>query len=231
MKFVLLGPPGAGKGTHAKVLSEKYGLRHFATGDILRRNIREQTELGKKAKDIIEKGELVSDDLVNKMVIEEIGRIEGSKGFILDGYPRTIGQGEALDVFLTTENLPLDAVLNFNTTEPVVIDRLSGRRVAPSTGRVYHIRNMPPKQEGVCDDTGEKLTQRKDDEPETVRNRLKVYHKETEPLIESYKQTQYYLAVNGNQKPQAVFEEIFAKLGEVDRGTDGSEMRSEQRSV
>src|SRR3989338_3031718 len=187
MRLVFLGPPGAGKGTHAKILSEKHQITHLATGDILRRHIREKSVLGRKAKDVIERGELVSDSLVNDMMFHEIERIDDQKGFLLDGYPRTIGQAEGLDQFLLEQHLSLDAVINFKTSEKMIIDRLSGRRVCLSTGRVYHIRNMPPKKEGVDDETGEALVMRKDDEPETVRHRLKVYHEETKPLIVYYK--------------------------------------------
>ncbi len=215
MKLVLLGPPGAGKGTHAKVLSEKYQLAHLATGDILRTHIREKTRLGQQAKDIIERGDLVSDDLVNQMMFEEIKAVGKGKGFILDGYPRTLGQAEGLDRFLEAEDMALDAVLNFKTSEAVIIDRLSGRRVAPSSGRVYHIRNMPPKKEGVCDVTGEKLVMRKDDEPETVRKRLEVYQAETAPLIDYYRKKDLLQDVTGDfdvPELQAELKALFDRL-------------------
>ncbi|HXV28247.1 MAG TPA: adenylate kinase [bacterium] len=186
MILVLLGPPGAGKGTHAKILSEKFDLAHLAAGDILRRHIREKTELGIKAKDVIERGELVSDDLVNAMMLNEIRQNGGKRGVVLDGYPRTQGQAEALDAFLSDEKKRLDAVLNFATSEKVIIDRLSGRRVCSDCGNNYHIRNLPPKKEGICDQCGRALTQRKDDHPETIRHRLETYEKETAPLIDYY---------------------------------------------
>ena len=186
MKLVLLGPPGAGKGTHAKILSEKLKAPHLAAGDILRKHIREKTELGVKAKDIIERGELVSDDLVNTMMEGEISRAGFSKGFILDGYPRTIGQADALWRFLKANGQKLDAALNFATSEKMIIDRLSGRRVCTKCGGNYHLRNIPPQKEGICDTCGEKLTQRKDDEPATILHRLEMYEKETKPLIEYY---------------------------------------------
>lgn len=186
MKLVLLGPPGAGKGTHAKILSEKYKAVHLATGEILRQHIRRQTALGVKAKDIIEKGGLVPDEMVNEMMAEEIRRAGSHSGFILDGYPRTIGQAEALSEFLKQQNTQLDAALNFATSEKVIIERLSGRRVCASCGGNYHLRNIPPKTEGICDHCGEKLTQRKDDEPQTIRRRLEMYDKETKPLIDYY---------------------------------------------
>ncbi len=186
MKLVLLGPPGAGKGTHAKILSDKFDLAHLAAGDILRRHIREKTELGIKAKDVIERGSLVSDTLVNAMMLDEIRQIPGTQGFILDGYPRTQGQAEALDNFLKETKDELDAVLNFATSEKVIIDRLSGRRVCLDCGNNYHTRNMPPKREGVCDRCGKALSQRKDDKPETICHRLETYQKETAPLIDYY---------------------------------------------
>ncbi len=216
MKLIFLGPPGAGKGTHAKKLEAKYNSKQLATGDILRQNIREKTELGLKAKDVIERGELVSDALVNTMMIQEIQRLGKDKGFILDGYPRTLGQAEALADFLKREKSPLDAVINFATSEKVIIDRLSGRRICPKCSTNYHIRNIPPKKEGICDQCGEKLTQRKDDEPETVRHRLKMYHRETEPLIEFYKNRgllQEVKADVGVDELQAELKELFEKLG------------------
>lgn len=190
MNLIFLGPPGAGKGTHAKMLCEKYGLTQLAAGDILRRNIKEGTKLGALAKDVIARGELVSDDLVNDMMFEEIRALRKStKGFIFDGYPRTIFQAESLGKFLVAEKIPLTAVINFDASETVLVDRLSGRRGCPKCGKIYHLRNMPSKKEGVCDGDGEKLTTRKDDEPATILNRLKVYHESTKPLIEFYRKT------------------------------------------
>ena len=215
MKMVLLGPPGAGKGTHAKVLKDKYKLAHLATGDILRRNMKEGTGLGVQAKATIEKGALVLDHLINEMMFSEISAIPAGKGFILDGYPRTLGQAEALEKFLEKARTPLDLVLNFETSEKVIIDRLSGRRVNPTTGRVYHIRNMPPKKEGICDDTGEALIQRKDDAPETVRHRLNVYNDETSPLIDFYKKRGLLQNIPGDYdvpELQPIITKLFEKL-------------------
>jgi len=186
MKLVLLGPPGAGKGTHAKILSEKWHAPHLATGDILRSHIAKKTPLGLKAKEVIERGELMPDRLINDMMAEEIKAAGCEHGFVLDGYPRTIGQAEALDGFLKKEKTQLDAVLNFATTEPMILSRLTGRRVCLKCGKNYHLRNIPPKREGICDLDGEKLTQRKDDAPLTITHRLEVYQKETAPLIDYY---------------------------------------------
>ncbi len=214
MRMVLLGPPGAGKGTHAKIIKEKHGLVQLATGDILRRHMKEGTGLGVQARATIEKGALVSDNLVNEMMFSEIKAIK-DKGFILDGYPRTLGQAEALEEFLEKEQIPLDLVLNFETSEKVILERLSGRRVNPTTGRVYHIRNMPPKVEGICDDTGEKLIQRKDDAPETIKNRLKVYDNETSPLIDFYRKRDLLQNIPGDYdvpELQPIITKLFEKL-------------------
>lgn len=215
MRMVLLGPPGAGKGTHAKVIKEKHGLVQLATGDILRRHMKQGTGLGVQARATIEKGELVSDNLVNEMMFSEILAIPKDKGFILDGFPRTIGQAEALEKFLEKEQIPLDLVLNFETSEAVILERLSGRRVNPTTGRVYHIRNMPPKKEGICDDTGEALIQRKDDAPETVKNRLKIYENETSPLISFYQKRGLLQNIPGDYdvpELQPIITKLFEKL-------------------
>jgi adenylate kinase len=215
MKLVLLGPPGAGKGTHAKILSEKFKIAHLATGDILRANIRQKTDLGVKAKDVIECGELVSDLLINAMMLEEIRRVLKSEGFLLDGYPRTLGQAEALDGFLKKEKTELDAVLNFNTSNFVIINRLSGRQVCPKCSSNYHSRNMPPKKEGVCDQCGEKLVQRKDDQPDTIRHRLEMYEKETAPLIKYYAQKGLLQDIPGDYdvpELQAEIKSLFERL-------------------
>ncbi len=215
MKMILLGPPGAGKGTHAVIISKKYGCPQLSTGEILRGHIRGNTELGKKAKEVIEKGGLVSDDLVNAMMFEEMKRSGLDRGFILDGYPRTIGQAEALDGFLKKENTKIDVVLNFATSEKMILERLSGRRVCTKCNGNYHIRNIRPKVEGICDNCGEKLTQRKDDEPATIQNRLKMYDKETKPLIDYYaKQGQLHEVPGDFDVPelQAEIKKLFEKL-------------------
>lgn len=200
MRLVFLGPPGGGKGTHAKLLADKLHLAHLAAGDCLRRHIRAETPLGKKAKKLTESGDLVPDKLVNEMMEEEIWRSKNMyKGFILDGYPRTLKQAESLDKYCTKMNLHLDSVINFNTDENVIIERLAGRRISPSTGNVYHIKNLPPKKEGICDITGEKLIQREDDKPETVKHRLDVYHKESQPIVDFYKHKKLLMDIRGDE--------------------------------
>lgn len=214
MKMILLGPPGAGKGTHAKILSEKYNAPQLSTGEILRAHIRNNSELGKKAKDIIESGGLVSDDLVNAMMFDEMKKL-GKGGFILDGYPRTIGQAEALDKFLEKEKTPIDVALNFATSEKMIMERLSGRRVCTKCGGNYHIRNIRPKVEGICDNCGEKLTQRKDDQPETIKHRLEMYEKETRPLIDFYAKKGQLSEVPGDYdipELQAELKKLFERL-------------------
>ena len=214
MRMILLGPPGAGKGTHAKILSEKYNAPQLSTGEILRAHIRNNSELGKKAKSIIESGGLVSDDLVNAMMFDEMKNF-GNSGFILDGYPRTIGQAEALDGFLLKEKTPADVVLNFATSEKMIMERLSGRRVCAKCGGNYHIRNIRPKVEGICDNCGEKLTQRKDDQPETIKHRLEMYEKETRPLIDYYAKTGRLSEVPGDYdipELQAEIKKLFERL-------------------
>jgi len=215
MNLIFLGPPGAGKGTHAKVVCEKYGVSQLAAGDILRKNVKEGTPLGLQAKIVMERGELVSDELVNNMMFAEILALKSSNGFILDGFPRTLVQAGALEKFFAKEKIVLTAVINFMAPEAVLVDRLSGRRGCPKCGKIYHVRNMPPKKDGICDLDGEKLTTRKDDEPETIRHRLKVYHESTKPLVEFYRKTGLLQDVPaGGDAPsvQQVLEKFFEKI-------------------
>ena len=197
------------------MLCEKYGITQLAAGDILRRNIKEGTKLGALAKDVIARGELVSDDLVNDMMFEEICALKGAKGFIFDGYPRTIGQAEALEKFLAKEKIPLAAVVNLDASETVLVDRLGGRRLCAISGKIYHVRNMPPKKEGFCDCHGQPLVLRKDDEPATILNRLKVYHESTKPLIEFYRRKGllHDVPAEGDAPSvQKVLEKLFEKI-------------------
>jgi len=186
MRMVLLGPPGAGKGTQAKKLAEKLGLPHISTGDLLRQNVTGGTALGKEAKGYMEKGALVPDKLVTSMVIDRLSQADVRKGFILDGYPRNISQARDLDTILKEKNMPIDMALYLKTSVAVIIQRLSGRLVCKNCGLNFHIKNMPPKVSMVCDNCGGKLYQRSDDNEATIKTRLEVYEKESAPLIEYY---------------------------------------------
>ncbi|MBI4394630.1 MAG: adenylate kinase [Candidatus Omnitrophica bacterium] len=213
LRIILLGPPGAGKGTHAKILSERYELAHISTGDILRSQIQEGTPLGKKAKSFIDSGKLVPDELVVEMMRERLEDRDVKKGFILDGFPRTVEQAKALECMLVDKQMPVNLVLEFQTSEKVIVDRLSGRRVCSNCGANFHIRNIPPKREGICDVCGKALIQRKDDDPETVRKRLKVYQDQTAPLIEFYKQRKVLRVVNGDLEIEPLQQELKQVLG------------------
>ena len=220
MRLIFFGPPGAGKGTHARILAEKWKIPQLATGDILRRHIREGTELGKRAKAIIERGELVPDALVNELMIGQLAQPEAEKGFILDGYPRTIGQAEALENFLKSRNQKLDKALYFKTSTDVIIDRLSGRWACSQCGANYHARNIPPKVAGKCDQCGAGLIQRADDRPETVRHRLEIYEKETAPLLEFYQKRGLLEEVPGDYEVpqlQAELVKIFERFRKAGR--------------
>lgn len=215
MRVIFLGPPGAGKGTHAKILASNFHLAHLAAGDCLRRHIRGNTKIGQKAKDIIERGELVPDNLVNEMMEEEIWRSRSLyRGFILDGYPRTIKQAEALDKYSKKEKLQLHGAINFKATDSIIIERLGGRLACVQCGANFHIKNIPPKKDGVCDKCGGELKQRQDDKPDTIKHRLEVYHKETEPLIGYYKSRDLLHEVDGDLALDPL-QEILAKIFET----------------
>jgi len=194
----LLGPPGAGKGTQSVVLSKEYGLPHISTGDILRESIKAGLPLGLEAKSYMDKGDLVPDEVVTGIVAERLSKPDAKKGFILDGFPRTLNQAKELDKSLKDMSSVLDLVLYFETSEKVAIERLTGRRVCKSCGFNYHIKNIPPKVEGVCDKCGKGLFQRPDDKEETVRNRLKVYEAQTSPLIDYYSGRSMLRKVSGD---------------------------------
>ena len=185
MRIVLFGPPGAGKGTQASLLAEKYGAAHISTGDILREAVANKTEVGLKAKSYMDKGELVPDEVVIAIAKEKLASV-GDTGFILDGFPRTIAQAEALDIALADINKPLDAVVNLQVDETELIRRLSGRRVCPSCGEPYHVDSKKSKAEGICDACGSALVHRADDQPEAIRNRLNVYGNQTAPVLGYY---------------------------------------------
>lgn len=199
MKLVFLGPPGAGKGTMATRLAGHLGVPHISTGDIFRYNIKNQTELGKKVKAILDSGELVPDELTIDLVRDRLGQADASDGYILDGFPRTIPQADALG-----EMAQLDGVVNFVLGDEEVVKRLSGRRVHPGSGRTYHVLFSPPKAEGKDDETGEDLVQREDDKEEAIRNRLVVYRRETEPLIDYYRSRKMLNDLDASPAPDDV---------------------------
>ena len=201
----MLGPPGAGKGTQAKVLSQTYAIPHISTGDILREAVKNNAPVGKKAKAYMDKGELVPDDVVNQIVVERIGEDDAARGFILDGFPRTRVQAQRLDESLGELGIALDLVLYFETSNRVAIARLSGRRVCRKCGANFHITNIPPKVNGVCDHCGGELYQRPDDSEETVKNRLVVYEQQTKELVEYYRGKGLLRTVSGDLDVQEVF--------------------------
>lgn len=212
LRTILLGPPGAGKGTHAKILSELHQVPHISTGDLLRSQIQEGSPLGKRAKTFIDKGQLVPDELVVEMVRARLESSDARNGFILDGFPRTVEQAKALDEMLTGRQIGINLVLEFNTSERVIVERLSGRRTCTKCGANYHIRNIPPAHDGICDACGHALAQRKDDKPETIRKRLNVYRDETTPLIQFYEKRGLLRVVNGDLEIEPLQEELVPHL-------------------
>lgn len=213
MNIVLLGPPGAGKGTQAKQIEEKYSIPHISTGDIFRKNIKEKTPLGVTAKEYIDKGYLVPDDITIAIVEDRLKQDDCFKGFLLDGFPRTIEQADALDKVLKMQDKKVEFVINIQVPEEELIKRLTGRRVCTACGASYHMIFNPPKEDGICDLCEGKLIQRPDDSIETVTNRLGVYRKQTEPLINYYKNKQILYNINGEQDIQKVFSDICSILG------------------
>ena len=213
--IVMLGAPGAGKGTQAKMLAEKTGLSHVSSGDLFRDNIKNETELGKLAKSYIDKGELVPDDVTISMVTDRLSRPDCAKGAILDGFPRTTAQAEALDASLAEMGYQIDIVPLIGVPESVLMARLTGRWTCKQCGAIYHTLFSPPKQAGICDLDGSELYQRPDDTPETVSNRIKVYTEQTAPLIEYYAQKGVLAEINGNQEIEQVNAELLGKLPEV----------------
>ena len=208
MKIIMLGAPGAGKGTQADMITKKYNVPHISTGDIFRANIKNGTELGKKAKGYMDQGLLVPDSLVVDLVIDRIHQDDCKEGYVLDGFPRTIPQAEALDAALAAENEEIDAAIDVEVPDDNIVNRMSGRRACLKCGATYHIVYNAPKTEGVRDNCGSELVQREDDKPETVLNRLSVYHKETQPLIDYYNQKGKVAEIDGTQDLNAVFADI-----------------------
>jgi adenylate kinase len=212
LNLILMGPPGAGKGTQAERLVDDFDLPYYATGDILRAAIAEGTELGKEAQPIVEAGDLVPDELMIGVIMERLDTPEAEDGFILDGFPRTVGQAEALDEALDRRGRFLTAALLIDAPAEEVIRRLSGRRICVKNGHVYHVESDPPKTEGVCDQDGSRLIQRDDDKPETIKRRLSVYREQTEPLIDWYDQRGVLRRFDGSRPPEEVHSHIRATL-------------------
>lgn len=207
-----MGLPGAGKGTQAEKINEKYDIPHISTGDMFRLAIQEGTELGNEAKAYMDKGALVPDEVTSGIVEERLSKADCEKGYLLDGFPRTIPQAESLEDITNELNRTIDYVIHVDVPESKLLERLTGRRVCPSCGATYHVTNNPPKEDGICDRDGERLTQREDDTEETVKNRLAVNIEQAKPLLDFYEERGVLITVNGDQHIDAVFEAIQAKL-------------------
>ena len=208
MKIIMLGAPGAGKGTQAKMIAEKFGIPHISTGDIFRANIKNGTELGKKAKEYMDKGQLVPDELTVEILLDRVAADDCKNGYVLDGFPRTIPQADVLDKELTKLGDKVDFAINVDVPDENIVRRMSGRRACLKCGATYHIEHIPPKKEGICDKCGSELVQRDDDKPETVQNRLSVYHEQTQPLIDYYNKKNILKSVDGTKDMQEVFSDI-----------------------
>ena len=208
MKIVMLGAPGAGKGTQAKRLASKYGIPHISTGDIFRANIKNGTELGKKAKVYMDQGLLVPDELVVDLVIDRFKESDCQTGYVLDGFPRTIPQAKALDEALVRNNDGLEYAIDVDVPDESIIRRMSGRRACLNCGATYHVITIPPKKDGICDTCGAELVLREDDKPETVEKRLKVYHEQTQPLIDYYQGKGILRSVDGTRDMEEIFDDI-----------------------
>ena len=213
MKIIMLGAPGAGKGTQAKMIAEKYQIPHISTGDIFRANIKNGTELGKEAKKYMDQGQLVPDELTVKILLDRVAKDDCENGYVLDGFPRTIPQAEVLDKALTELGEKIDYAINVEVPDENIVKRMSGRRACLACGATYHIEHIPPKAEGICDVCGQELVLREDDKPETVLNRLQVYHKQTQPLIDFYTEKGIMKTVDGTIEMREVFNAIVSILG------------------
>ena len=213
MKLVMLGAPGAGKGTQANMIAEKYGIPHISTGDIFRANIKEGTDLGKEAKSYMDKGELVPDELTVRLLLDRVSKDDCKDGYVLDGFPRTIPQAEVLEKELEKNGDRIDKAVNVDVPDENIVNRMSGRRSCLKCGATYHIVHIPPRKEGICDNCGSELVQRDDDKEETVKNRLKVYHEQTAPLIEFYSSRNVLETVDGTKPSEDVFANICSILG------------------
>lgn len=208
MRIVMLGPPGAGKGTQAKKIAEEFKIPHISTGEILRKAVQDNTPLGKKASEYLDKGLLVPDEIVEGIVRSRLKMHDCAAGFLLDGFPRTVRQAENLDEFLKEENVNLDIVINIQVEQRLLIERFTGRRTCQKCGATFHIKFSPPKTPGICDKCGEKLIVRKDDDIETVKKRLEVYETTTAPLVDYYDRRKLLVNVDGSKPIDDVFEDI-----------------------
>ncbi|MBP8969237.1 MAG: adenylate kinase [Lachnospiraceae bacterium] len=213
MKIIMLGAPGAGKGTQAKMIAEKYSIPHVSTGDIFRANIKNGTELGRQAKEYMDAGKLVPDELTVKILLDRVAQDDCKNGYVLDGFPRTIPQAEVLENALNDLGDKIDFAVNVDVPDENIVRRMSGRRACLKCGATYHIEHIPPKKEGICDTCGSELVLRDDDKPETVQNRLKVYHEQTQPLIDFYTERKVLKTVDGTKDMKEVFADIIAILG------------------
>ena len=213
MKIIMLGAPGAGKGTQAKMIADKYGVPHISTGDIFRANIKNGTELGMEAKKYMDQGLLVPDELTVRILLDRVAQDDCKNGYVLDGFPRTIPQAEVLDSELTKLGDHIDYAINVDVPDENIVKRMSGRRACLTCGATYHIEHVPPKKEGICDVCGSELVLRADDKPETVNNRLNVYHDQTPPLIDFYTEKGVLKTVDGTVPMEEVFAAITAILG------------------
>lgn len=213
MKIIMLGAPGAGKGTQAKKIAEKYQVPHISTGDIFRANIKEGTELGMKAKAFMDQGLLVPDEITIGMLLDRIHKADCENGYVLDGFPRTIPQAESLTKALSELGETIDYAIDVDVPDENIVNRMAGRRACLSCGATFHTEFAPPKKEGVCDTCGAPLVLRDDDKPETVQKRLSVYHEQTQPLIEYYKKAGVLATVDGTQEMNSVFQGIVKILG------------------
>lgn len=213
MKIIMLGAPGAGKGTQAKMIAEKYGVPHVSTGDIFRANIKNGTQLGMEAKKYMDQGLLVPDELTVRILLDRVAQDDCKNGYVLDGFPRTIPQAQVLDEALTKLGDKIDYAIDVDVPDENIIRRMSGRRACLTCGATYHIEHIPPKKEGICDKCGSELVLRDDDKPETVKNRLAVYHEQTQPLIDFYEKKDVLRNVDGTLPMEEVFAAITGILG------------------
>lgn len=218
MRIVLLGPPGSGKGTQATAIQERWGLPHISSGDLLREHVKNDTELGRRARPYMERGDLVPDSLIIDMMVERLSQPDAQQGYVLDGFPRTVAQAEALDARLAQLGQKLDAVIYLDVPETEILRRLSGRRICPNCNAIYQLDTMPPKQEGICDKCGTALIQRADEQPEVILNRLRVYEAQTAPLLAYYQAQGRLHRVDGTIGVDNVIKEIARILKEAGEG-------------